>query len=125
MKFSQEAPTEEKLVHSYDEQGIVIQSGSPPELTTIMAPFLLTAKQVVERKDKSASLTQTDIDDFVAQSLEIVIVAQGQISRLSVEMMVAFAQHGIGIEQMHIGPACRTYNLLVTEGRKAGLLVMA
>jgi uncharacterized protein len=40
-------------------------------------------------------------------------------------MITAATERGIGIEWMRTGAACRTFNLLVSEGRRvaAGLLL--
>ena len=125
MKFSQEDPTDAQLVHSYDEQAIVIQAGSKAELTTLTNAFLLTADTLVQ-PPSLPSLKCWDaamVDYLRSHDLEIIITGQAVLQRVSAKEAVLLAQYGLGLEQMLIGPACRTYNLLVTEGRKVGLII--
>ncbi len=125
MKFSQEDPTDAKLVHSYDEQAIVIQSGTSAELSTITNSFLLTADTLVQPSEYPALTTfNVDMTHYLqSQGIEILITGQNVLQRIAHDQAVLFAQQGLGLEQMLIGPACRTYNLLVAEGRKVGLVI--
>jgi uncharacterized protein len=58
---------------------------------------------------------------------EIILIGTGRRLRFpSAELLAPMAQAGIGWEIMDTGAACRTYNVLVNEGRKvvAALLMI-
>ncbi|MEM9360380.1 MAG: MTH938/NDUFAF3 family protein, partial [Pseudomonadota bacterium] len=41
------------------------------------------------------------------------------------ELRAAFAEAGIGLEAMNTGAACRTYNVLLAEGRPVAAALIA
>jgi uncharacterized protein len=50
---------------------------------------------------------------------EVVLLGTGNTQRfIHPRLTTALAQRRIGIESMDTGAACRTYNILMTEGRK-------
>jgi uncharacterized protein len=125
MKFSQEDPTDALLVRSYDDHAIIIQSSTSPESTTLTTPFILSADSLDQKTQLNAisDLRVEDIDYFKSRDLEVVILGQGNVTRVSPQSLVQFSERAIGLEQMPIGAACRTYNLLVSEGRRVALVI--
>lgn len=125
MKFSQEDATDALLVKSYDDHAIIIQSNAPPKLTTLTTPFSLSADAIDLQPQLSAiaHFTLSDIDYFKSRDIEVVILGQSAVTRVSPQVVVAFGNQAIGLEQMLIGAACRTYNLLVAEGRRVTLVI--
>lgn len=125
MKFSQEDPTDAQLVKSYDDHAIVIQSGRSLELTTLTKSFILRADNLDldTQLNEMADLTLEDIAYFKSDDIEVVIFGQAEQIRVPPQILVQFANQAIGIEQMAIGAACRTYNLLVSEGRRVALVI--
>lgn len=125
MKFSQEDPTDAHRVQSYDTSSIVIQSAYQPEPITVSTDFILHAKQLVSPWpiNAMADFTAEDVDYFKALDIEVLLLAQDIVTRLSPAVLVQFSQQAIGVEQMPIGSACRTYNLLIAEGRQVALAV--
>ncbi|MFT7235078.1 MAG: hypothetical protein ACI9QV_000649 [Methylophagaceae bacterium] len=125
MKFSQEDPTDAILVKSYDERTITIQSGSPSELITLTTPFILRSDTLDLQTQLNAisDLTIDDVNYFKSHEIEVIILGQSVVTRVSPQILVQFANQAIGLEQMLIGAACRTYNLLVSEGRRVALVI--
>tara|TARA_R110002111_G_scaffold219751_1_gene281915 strand:- start:1539 stop:1925 length:387 start_codon:yes stop_codon:yes gene_type:complete len=125
MKFSQEDPTDALRIQSYDTESIVIQSGYQSDSTTMTEDFILNAKQIVSPWpiNAVADFTTVDIDYFKSLDIEVLLLAQTVVTRLSPTILVQFSQQAIGVEQMPIGSACRTYNLLIAEGRQVALAV--
>ena len=125
MKFSQEDPTDALLVKSYDDNAIVIQSSASPDLTRLTTPFILSADTLDQKTQLNAiaDLTVEDIDYFKSHDIEVVILGQGKVTRVSPQSLVQFSERAIGLEQMPIGAACRTYNLLVSEGKRVALVI--
>ena len=125
MKFSQEDPTDANRIQSYDTTSVVIQSGNQQELTTMTRPFILSARQVVTVWSINAigDFKSDDVDYFQSLDIEVLIIGQALVTRLRPSILVEFAEQGIGVEQMPIGPACRTYNLLISEDRRVALAI--
>ncbi len=64
------------------------------------------------------AITEADINDWIAQKPELVIIGSGKTHRfLSAKWQVRLSQGGVGIESMTTGAAARTYNVLLDEGR--------
>ena len=71
-----------------------------------------------------ANLTPADFDSF--KDVEIILIATNERIplQLPVEVRCHLAKARIGVEVMNIGALCRTFNLLLQEGRcvAAGLI---
>ena len=73
-----------------------------------------------------AALTLADFSHVLALKLELVVFGSGAIFRFpDARILAAFSQARIGFEVMDTPAACRTYNVLASEGRNvaAALLV--
>ncbi|KMQ81104.1 Membrane protein [Candidatus Burkholderia pumila] len=72
------------------------------------------------------SLTPEHFDSLIEATPEVVIFGSGSRRRFPHPRLTAqLARHRIGVETMDFGAACRTYNILMHEGRKvaAALLI--
>jgi len=126
MKLSLEAVFDYNQIHSYDDNNVVIRPQHQDRLDSIETNFILTADTLI--RDWSASdiqqLSATHVADLQRLDPEVILFATG--SGLTVEhqkIAQMFVPHQIGVEFMDLGPACRTFNLLVTEQRKVLLAV--
>jgi uncharacterized protein len=71
-------------------------------------------------------LTQDDFDSLLAERPDLVIFGSGARLRFPRPPLVrGLIEHRVGFESMDTAAACRTYNVLVSEGRNviAALLV--
>jgi len=69
-------------------------------------------------------LTADDLADLVAEQPEIIIVGAGWQPGLPPrDLVFALARAGIGFEMMDTPAACRTFNILLSEGRDAALVL--
>lgn len=67
-----------------------------------------------------AALTERDFARLAERRPELVIVGTGATQRFAPPTLLrALIQRGIGFEFMNTAAACRTYNVLVGEGRRA------
>lgn len=128
MKFSLETTSDSNYIQSYDHEQIVIKSDNQTELVHLTSNLVLSPHQIITDQlagtTKSQKLTDDDISIINSLKPELVIiVARDSDITLSPELLIAFSANAIGIECMALGPACRTYNLLVTEGRRVALVV--
>jgi uncharacterized protein len=74
------------------------------------------------------ALAPEHFEALVAAAPEVVIFGSGSRLRFPhPRLTAALAKHRIGIETMDFGAACRTYNILMSEGRRvaAALLIEA
>lgn len=125
MKFSQEDTANAHSIKSYDIASVVIQSTDKSELTTMTTPFILISDQLVTVCPINMILdfNSDDVNYFKELDIEVLIMGQPVVTRLSGPVLVKFSEQAIGIEQMPIGSACRTYNLLISEGRRVALVI--
>lgn len=60
-----------------------------------------------------------------AEAIDILLIGMGdEIAPLERVTRTALEEVGIGVELMATGPACRTYNVLLSEGRRVALAAM-
>lgn len=65
-------------------------------------------------------MTEEDLDKLLAHPADVYLLGTGQRQRFpSVELLRGFYRRGIAIEVMDSGAACRTFNILSAEGRRA------
>lgn len=87
----------------------------------------LTADRVLgERSPPGAAvLGIDDLEDLLGEEPEILLVGTGwRAERAGRELTFALARRHIGLEVMDTPAACRTFNILVGEGRKVAALLM-
>jgi len=61
----------------------------------------------------------------VAKDLDVVLVGTGaNIAHIPADFRTALEAAGIGVEIMNSPTACRTYNILLSEGRRIGLALL-
>jgi uncharacterized protein len=103
----------------------LVRSYSPGELrigeTVLRSSCLVRADRIVSdwRPQTMAELTVQDLDAVLALQPEIVVIGSGPRQHFPApELMAAVLSRGIGCEVMDTGAACRTYNILASEGRR-------
>ena len=70
-------------------------------------------------------LSEQDLEELLAKQPEIVIFGTGwQAQRPPRELVFAMARRGIGFETMDTPAACRTFNILVSEGRDVAAVLI-
>jgi uncharacterized protein len=61
-----------------------------------------------------------------AETLQFLLLGTGSDQRFpDGELQQAFAEHNIGLEAMNTGAACRTFNVLLAEGRPVAAAFIA
>ncbi len=73
-----------------------------------------------------SELTQADLQRLLNLAPEVILLGTGQTLTFPArELLQWVTQQGFGLEVMDTGAACRTYNLLLAEGRNvvAGLIL--
>jgi uncharacterized protein len=122
MNITQEVGAGSYVIRGYDHQRVVVNDAAFTRSLIISADYLDPGwePQVL------ADLATSHLGKIIALQPEVVLLGTGERMEFpKQEIAVFFLQRGIGFESMGTAAACRTFNLLVSEGRTvaAGLLV--
>jgi uncharacterized protein len=105
---------------------LLVRSYAPGEVrvgdTVLRRSCLISAERLVEdwRPQTLDELTEADLEPVLALQPEIVVLGCGPRQRFpEPRLLAAVMARGIGCEVMETGAACRTYNVLVSEARRA------
>ena len=72
-----------------------------------------------------ASLSEADMEILTGLGTEIILLGTGSRLRFpSGALLRPFATAGIGLDVMDLPAACRTYNILASEGRKVAAALL-
>ena len=125
MKFSLESLADVNRIHAYDNDSIVIKEKNNSDFLTIKTSLIITPHKIITEWpiNHIADLSISDIEYFKSLDTEVLILVQQSTVQLPPPILVKFAEQAIGVESMLLGPGCRTYNLLVAEGRQVVLAV--
>jgi uncharacterized protein len=121
LKLHQESSNALNTITSYGD-GFVAINLERHEGSVVVMPASLQAWPV----SSFEALTPEDFDALVQAAPEVVIFGSGSKLRFPHPRLTAgLAKHRIGVETMDFGAACRTYNILMSEGRRvaAALLI--
>ena len=122
MKFAQDSQDEGYVITAYGENSVSI-NGKPFKQSLIISRTKLHENWHVA----VVELLQAEhIDQILAFNPELIIIGTGdKLVFPAVEVYSGIIEHGIGVDFMDTRAACRTYNILMTEGRDvvAGLIL--
>jgi uncharacterized protein len=122
MKFSEADSADGHVIQGYDSRRILVDGKSYEK------GLILTPERIIEDWGPAdpADLTAEDVTALVALDPQVIVIGTGSRQVLPApEVYAAAMSHGIGIEIMDTGAACRTYNIVMAEGRRivAGLML--
>jgi uncharacterized protein len=102
----------------------LIRSYAPGEVRigerVIRGSCLVKADQLIEdwRPRTMADVSVEDLEVVLAMQPELVVLGSGPRQEFPApEVLGAVLSRGVGCEVMDTGAACRTYNILASEGR--------
>ncbi len=115
-----------RLTDDSNGGALLVRSYAPGEVRVgdmvLHRSCLISAEQLVEnwRPQTLDELTESDLEAVFALQPEIVVLGSGSRQRFpDPRLLAAIMSRGIGCEVMDTGAACRTYNVLVSEARRA------
>lgn len=114
MKFSQADPTEGYFITRYDDETIQVNGKN------FYTSLIISSRQLIpDWPPRSPQMLRAE--DFAAIAElkpELVLIGTGQsLVFPPVETYARLIKLGVGVEIMDTGAACRTYNILSSEGR--------
>lgn len=122
MKFAAADPGEGHLILGY-ESGRIQVGGRAYTRGLIVSPERIVSDW---GPDRAADLSAEHFEAIIALEPQVIILGTGERQVFpDPRTYVAALQRGLGVEVMDTGAACRTYNILMSEGRKvaAGLIM--
>jgi len=122
MKFSEDNLSDGYHITGYENDRVLV-NGKAFKTSLVISPELFLADWPPITIEE---LTPAHIKAIVQMQPELVLLGTGQTLKFpEVATYAALIQLGIGVEVMDTGAACRTYNILTGEGRKAvaGLII--
>ncbi|WP_338849716.1 Mth938-like domain-containing protein [Massilia sp. W12] len=121
MKLHQTASSHYQTVTGYDELGVHI-NGQRYAHSLLVLPEIAP---VAWAGPSFEALCEDDFARIAAHQPDLVILGTGARQRfIHPRLSAALAAQRIGVECMDSKAACRTYNILMTEGRKVALALI-
>lgn len=110
-----------QTITAYDDEGVEINATRYTHSLIVM-PDIAPSAWPVRTFDE---LTAENFNQIEASSPDVVILGTGSRQRFVHPRLIAsLTARRIGVESMDSQAACRTYNILMTEGRKVALALI-
>lgn len=118
MKLSENQGEPHQAVTAYDKKSITINHVRFSQ-NLLLLPDSTPALWPVSGLDH---LTPDDLSAVITAQPDLLLIGtSGHQRLLSPQLMVYLSSKKIGIETMNIRAACRTFNLLLSEGRRVAM----
>jgi uncharacterized protein len=122
MRFSEADNTSGSLIDAYGVDGIAIGG------RLYRRGLIVTPERIVDPwgPTQPSELTADHLDELLAFSPQIIVLGTGRTQIFpDPSLYFRMIEQRIGFEIMDTGAACRTYNILMSEGRRvvAALIV--
>jgi uncharacterized protein len=116
MKFTLESSSRVNLVRAYSRAELRIGEEHVRSSCIVSAERLITDWPPAQFD----ALRPEHLEAILALEPEVVLLGTGERQRFPpADIRAAFAARSLGLEVMDLGAACRTYNILVQEERRA------
>jgi uncharacterized protein len=112
MQMQREMADFNTITH-YDKTAVIIQ-GQRYEKNLIIGQKVILEWPVAQMED----LSQETLAPILALNPKVILLGRSSSVYPDPQIIVTLAQQKIGIECMTIDAACRTFNLLLSEGRE-------
>jgi uncharacterized protein len=121
MKLHSSSTQQYQTVTGYDASGVEINAQRYDFSLTVMPEVPPRPWPVARFED----LAKEHFDSIAADSPDVVILGTGERQRfVHPKLITALSGNRIGVECMDSHAACRTYNILMGEGRKVTLALI-
>lgn len=121
MKFSEELANRANTIRAYDTGQVQVNERVFTS-SLIVSPEHLDPDWAPERFEEMES---THFEGILSWEPEIVLIGTGRSQRFpAVAIRRLFADRGIGMEAMDTAAACRTYNIILLEGRRVAAALL-
>jgi uncharacterized protein len=126
MRFNQDSTSAAHVIRAYRQGEIKIDAEAHQQSVLISASSLERVPEIGSASDLDADETARAVTArLLALRPEIVLIGTGARQVFPpARIRAPFLEAGIGIEVMDSGAACRTFNVLVAEGRRVAALIV-
>lgn len=115
MKLFQSDPGESYAIRSYQAGQVIINDQAYTE-SLVLAPTQLITDWPPQSADE---LTEADFDLLAELKPDLVLLGTGEKQVFPpLSLYAPLLQQNIAVEVMNTGAACRTFNILASEGRQ-------
>lgn len=121
MKMTLETGSATYIIRSYDKGQVTIN------METVTRSIIVTPERLVRDwpPQEFGQLQVHHVDALAALQPEVVLLGTGAMLRFpEPSLMVPLRTNGIGVEIMDTAAACRTYNVLMAEGRNVAAALL-
>ena len=121
MRFTLENNTEMNVVRAYGPGEISVRD------QVITRSLILTASELVAdwAPQTIDAVTELDMRRVLTHDPEVIVLGTGESLVFPHKNIMTFVlQRGVGLEVMDTPAACRTYNVLVHEGRRVAAALL-
>jgi uncharacterized protein len=121
MDITPNIPVDAKVIQSYGPEGFQISN------EVYRHPVIVTPDRVLEWKVNLSSLSAADFELIQADDppVEVILLGCGAAGMLLPSALrQAIRAMGFGIDAMSTGAACRTYNVMLSEGRRVAAAIV-
>lgn len=116
MRFAPDDSGGGSAIQGYDETGVVIRGQRHTATLLVCADRLHSPWWPVT---DPMALGPEQLTELVALGPQVLLLGTGRRALLPrPTLLLPFSERGIGVEIMTTAAACRTYNLLLAEGRR-------
>jgi len=122
MRFDLDTSSATYNIKGYEDGAVTVNEKTYQHSLIISPEKLITSWPI----SSISEFSEEDCKKLLTLNPELVLLGTGhELCFPAIKLIVPFQQHGIGFEAMTTQAACRTYNVLVAEGRKvvAGLIL--
>ena len=121
MKLTRQSAADRQLIQRYGNGGFRVSN------VDFTGAVIVTPEHTVSWAATSvADLTPADFAPLMNQSLDVCLLGCGkEMLPLKPELRAALKEAGITVDLMDTGAACRTYNVLMGEGRAVAAALIA
>lgn len=115
MKFSEVTENQGFIIQAYFDGEVIINNRK------LKSSLIITPRDVLDdwRPKQIEDLQDSDFEWILATDPEVVLVGTGLKQQFPpVQTYASLIAKGIGVEIMDTAAACRTYNILLSEGRQ-------
>lgn len=116
------SPHQPHTISHYSANSVTVQQVSYHQ------PLFLTADKIVTLPttlpERPSKLNIEDFQEHINHCDLILIGHRSQALELNPNLQIALYQRGVALEMMTVAAACRTFNLLLSEDRAVGCLLM-
>lgn len=115
MKFSVADQSIGNIIQAYTDESVVVNGVKFTRSLVIMAERIIADW----RPDSFEDLTETDFSSILEMRPDLVLLGTGPKQQFPMPALYqSLTNAGIGVEVMSTPAACRTYNILTSEGRR-------